>query len=125
VNRVLDLFRYGWIHLHPVIVKEDSISRQSSIRSIQIYLPIHIDSLFSLHVQVEAVQLPHFLSLWLVIMVYPPLCLQSLAGHHFSEADLQLPHHLFLRLSIMESDSDFNRELPSDSDQRGLTLYND
>jgi hypothetical protein len=37
INRVLDLFRYGWIHLRAVIVEEDSISRQSSIRSIQIW----------------------------------------------------------------------------------------
>ena len=27
----VDLFRYGWIHLHAAIVKEDSVSRQSSI----------------------------------------------------------------------------------------------
>jgi hypothetical protein len=27
----IDLFRYGWIHLHTAIVKENSVSRQSSI----------------------------------------------------------------------------------------------
>jgi hypothetical protein len=27
----IDLFRYGWIHLLSAIVKEDSVSRQSSI----------------------------------------------------------------------------------------------
>jgi hypothetical protein len=28
---IIDLFRYGWIHLHTAIVKEVSVSHQSSI----------------------------------------------------------------------------------------------
>ena len=27
----IDLFRYGWIHLHPAIVKEDSVSQSTSV----------------------------------------------------------------------------------------------
>jgi hypothetical protein len=57
-------------------------------------------------------------------MAYICFRLQSLAGHHFSKADLQLPDHLFLQLATVESDSDFNKELLSDSEW-GLTLYND
>jgi hypothetical protein len=28
----INLFRYGWIHLHPAIVKDDSVSRQSRFK---------------------------------------------------------------------------------------------
>jgi hypothetical protein len=39
----LDLFRYGWIHLLSAIVKEDSVSRQSSIDLFR-YVWIHLHS---------------------------------------------------------------------------------
>ena len=52
------------IHLQAAIVKEDSVSRQSSIDLFgcgYIYLQVHIDSSLLLVEQVEAVQLPHAL----------------------------------------------------------------
>jgi hypothetical protein len=44
----IDLCRYGWIHLLPAIVKEDSVSRQSSIDLCWKILPIIINKIIHL-----------------------------------------------------------------------------
>jgi hypothetical protein len=40
----IDVFRYSWIHLHAAIVKEDSVSSQSSIDLSKYYGWIHLQA---------------------------------------------------------------------------------
>ena len=43
----IDVFRYGWIHLQPAIVKEHSVSYYRYIH-MRLFLQMYIDSLFLL-----------------------------------------------------------------------------